>query len=578
MVAIATQSLGELLIERGVISSEQLEQALAAQGSLGLPLGETVIRLGMAKPSQVFPILESQLNVPWADLSEGLVDPRIVTLIPRDKAERYGVLAMFRVRRDLTVAISDPRAIFVIDELEQLTGLRLLPVLVSQTDVRQAINRYYAETAFETTTEAADARLEDDSAEVNTARTEVRGSLTTEEPQANPIVNLVNVILADAIREHASDVHVEPSRDHVSIRLRIDGELREVMTPKLTLHPALISRLKVMTRMDIAEHRRPQDGRTMITVEGREIDVRASCMPTTRGEKMALRLLDRENVTFDLDRLGMRQGIRERLEQVMARPSGMILATGPTGSGKTTTLYCLLDRLRGIERNVVSVEDPVEYDLEYVNQVQVNEAIGLTFASILRTFLRQDPDFIMVGEIRDLETAKMAVQAALTGHMVLSTLHTNDAIGTIARLANIGVDPMMVAAALNAIIAQRLVRTVCPKCAAPDRPTEEMIAGWGVDPHAPRQFMHGKGCSHCFGTGLRGRVGIYELLVVDDALRRAIGEGAGIENLRNVARKSGMADLYSEGVALACAGRTTMQEVLSVVGEDRWDHRSTSSD
>jgi type IV pilus assembly protein PilB len=560
-------TVGELLIDRGVITGEQLDEALAAQSSLGLPLGETLIRLGYATPSQVFPVLQLQMNVPWADLSEGLVDSGVVPVIPREKAERYGVLALFRVRDSLTVAMHDPRAIFVIDEIEHITGLNVLPVLVSQTDVRRAIGRYYAESGMDTEFEAEEA--EDSGGPMGGTEEFIATAEEEEEEGSSPVVSLVNVILSNAVREQVSDVHIEPGRQTISVRFRIDGELREVMSPKLAMHPALMSRLKVMTRMDIGEHRRPQDGRLMVTVDGRQIDVRASCMPTTRGEKMALRILDRERLTLDFDQLGMGASTRSRLEAVLTRPHGMILVTGPTGSGKTTTLYCLLDVLRGIERNIVSVEDPVEYELDLVNQVQVNEAIGLNFASALRTFLRQDPDYIMVGEIRDLETAKVAVQAALTGHLVLSTLHTNDSASTVARLINIGVDPSMASASVTAVMAQRLVRTICPKCAERESPPDEMVKSWGLDPSVEHQFMQGAGCSHCFGTGLRGRCAIYELLVFDDELRAVLSDGANAKDLRRAVLATGLSDLYTEGLGLVSSGRTTMSELLSVVGKPR---------
>lgn len=558
-----------MLIEQRVITQAQLEEALASQKSLGLPLGETLIQLQFATPSQIFPVLESQMNVPWVDLSDGSVDPRVVPTIPQEKAERHGVLALFRVRDQLTVAMCDPRAIFVIDELEQETGLRLLPVLVSQTDVRRAIARYYAETAFDENVESPPPAVGEKPAESSLSDPSFRAANVGEVGgDASPLVNLVNVMLCNAVREHASDVHVEPGLEHISVRYRIDGELHEVMTPKLSLHAALISRLKVMTRMDIAERRRPQDGRTMVAVEGRQIDVRASCMPTVRGEKMALRLLDRESATLDFERLGMGEQIRVTLRELLAKPNGMILVTGPTGSGKTTSLYAMLNELRGVSHNVVSVEDPVEYELEYVNQVQVNEPIGLTFASILRTILRQDPDYIMVGEIRDLDTAKMAIQSALTGHLVLTTLHTNDAVSAVTRLINIGVDAHMVGASLNAVMAQRLVRTVCPKCAAPDPPASELLTRWGLNPNGKYQFRRGAGCPHCYGTGLRGRVGVYELLVLDETLRAAVARDEGLESLRRLARRSGMAEIAAEGIALAAAGRTTMNEILSVITVD----------
>ncbi len=560
-----TMSLGALLIEQGVIESAHLDEALAAQKSLGLPLGETLIRLGLATPSEVFPVLQSQMNVPWADLSLGVVDPEVVSLISREKADRYGVLSLFRVRENLTVAMHDPRAIFVIDELEHLTGLRVLPVLVSQTDVRRAISEYYTQAALEAVEGDADEMSPMSQREESFSTDLSRSDSSSDSGETSPVVQLVNLIISNAVKENASDVHIEPGRDTISVRFRIDGELHQVMTPKLSLHPSLISRLKVMTRMDIAEHRRPQDGRMRITTDGREIDVRASCMPTTCGEKMALRILDRQRLNFDLNELGMQPGTRSVLDDVLSHPHGMVLVTGPTGSGKTTTLYCLLDQLRGESRNIVSVEDPVEYDFEYVNQVQVNEAIGLNFAGALRTFLRQDPDYIMVGEIRDLDTARVAVQSALTGHLVLSTLHTNDAVSSIARLINIGVDPSMVAAGVTAVIAQRLLRSNCPKCTVPDHPSEETLRLWGIAPSAEHRFMRGAGCAHCFGTGLRGRLGVYAVFVMDDVLRAAISDGASTETLQEIARSGGLRGLYSEGVDLVTSGKTTMNELVSVV-------------
>ena len=453
--------LGEALVAAGLLQREDLQGSLAQQTTSGRRLGELLIEVGLIEEDRLLPFLGRRLGVPGVKLREGMIDPRVVRILPRAVSERLCALAMFHVRNTLTVAMTDPQDLLQIDELEQLTQLRVRPVLALRSSIEKLIPRCYEE----------DFHVNEVSASVDDASVEVQSDIVrvdlndlTEQADGSPIISLVNYILVHAVRQGASDIHIEAGRKHSSVRFRVDGRLREVLRPRGDFHAALISRLKVMARMDIAEHRRPQDGRVHVIVEGKEIDLRASTLPTVLGEKIVLRVLDSTNVTFRLSDLGVGGQQQRDIESMLHRPHGLVLVTGPTGSGKTTTLYSALEMIKDVHTNIVTVEDPVEYSLDMVNQVHAAQGSQITFASALRAILRQDPDVIMIGEIRDTETAEIAIQAALTGHLVLSTLHTNDSAGAITRLRDMGIASYKISASLVGVVAQRLLRTVCPKC------------------------------------------------------------------------------------------------------------------
>ncbi len=466
---------GERLVSAGLLSRSELDGALQKQSAGGQRLGEILAELGLVDEQELLPLLAEQLGVPAVRLRDGLVDPVAVRLVPRAIAERYCALAMFRVRDELTIAMADPQDLDAIDRISRLTGLRLRPVLALRSNLIKLLPRCYDD---EFSIDAVTAGVDVDSVEVelNSEAIDLDAMRIDQLGENSPAVSMVNYAIIQAIRQGASDIHIEPGARHTAVRFRVDGLLREVLRPRRELHPAIVSRIKVMAKLDIAEHRQPQDGRIHIRLERREIDLRVSTLPTVLGEKVVLRVLDRQRVTFDLQRLGMNPNALMSLQRMLHRPHGLFLACGPTGSGKTTTLYSAIEALKGTTRNVVTVEDPVEYQLELINQVQVNHEQGLTFAAALRSILRQDPDIVLLGEIRDRETAEVAVQAALTGHLVLSTLHTNDAAGAITRLRDMGVEQFKIAAALVGVVAQRLVRTVCPHCRTTHYPPAQMLS------------------------------------------------------------------------------------------------------
>jgi type IV pilus assembly protein PilB len=557
----ARASLGQQLVGADVITPDQLDQALAEGSQKGLRLGETLVEMGMVQEETILPFIESHLGVPATRLRDGMIDPLAVRLIPRRMAESLDAVALFRVRDALCVAMADPQNLEQVDEIERVTHLRVRPVFAFRSSIQRTLPRCYEE-GFEVDTVTADidettVQLQSDAADIDLTNVEAM-------VDGSPIINLVNYLLIQAIRAKASDIHIEPSRKFSVVRFRVDGQMFEALRPRRDMHPALVSRIKVMGKMDIAEHHRPQDGRFQVAVEGREVDFRVSTLPTVLGEKIVLRILDKENLTFNLDLLGVPPDMLKELKQLLAKPYGLLLVTGPTGSGKTTTLYSALELLKSVHRNVVSVEDPVEYQVELVNQIQVDESRSLTFASALRSILRQDPDIIMIGEIRDVATAQIAVQAALTGHLVLSTLHTNDCAGAIHRLMDMGVESFKIAAALVGVVAQRLIRTVCQNCKTFSYPSRELLETIHYQGDQRRSFVRGEGCPKCHDTGFIGRTGIYEVMTADREIRELIGRGSGTDEIRDCYRRAGGKTLLDQGIRLAEKEQTSLDEVMRV--------------
>jgi type IV pilus assembly protein PilB len=556
-----TATLGQQLVGADVITPEQLEQALAEGSQKGLRLGETLVEMGMVQDEAILPFIENHLGVPATRLRDGMIDPIAVRLIPRRAAERLDVVALFMIRDSLCVAMADPQNLDQLDEIERITHLRVRPVFAFRSSIQRILPRCYEE-GFEVDTVTADidessVQLQSDGADIDLTNVEsmVDGS---------PIINLVNYLLIQAIRSKASDIHIEPSRKFSVVRFRVDGQMYEALRPRRDMHAALVSRVKVMGKMDIAEHNRPQDGRFQVMVEGREVDFRVSTVPTVLGEKIVLRILDRQNLTFDLDRLGVPPDMLWNLKALLAKPYGLLLVTGPTGSGKTTTLYSALELIKSVHRNVVSVEDPVEYQVELVNQIQVDESRSMSFSSALRSILRQDPDIIMIGEIRDVPTAQIAVQAALTGHLVLSTLHTNDCAGAIHRLLDMGIESFKIAAALVGVVAQRLIRTVCPNCKTFSYPPRELLETIHYQGDQRRSFVRGEGCPRCHDTGFVGRTGVYEVMVIDREIRALVSRGAGLDDIRDCYRRAGGKTLLEQGIRLAEKEQTSLEEVMRV--------------
>jgi len=555
--------LGDVLVDEGVISDDQLQQALSDQKINGVLLGEMLVEQGLISHATMLRVLARQLGVPCCQLRHGLVDFSLLELIGPEEAERLKAIPMFKIHNTLTVAMAEPQSLPKIDRLRQLTSCRIRPVLATASNISEFVKKYstgdtnidsFLSSLSEANLEVVDKESVDDGPTTDLDRL-VDGS---------PIVNLVNMSLLTAIKDGASDIHIEPDKQGTQIRYRIDGSLRELMKPPTGLHASIVSRVKVIGKMDIAEKRLPQEGRVRIVAEGREIDLRVSSMPTLLGEKVVVRVLDKSNLKIRMEDLGFRAETLAAFDRMLRQPYGLVLVTGPTGSGKTTTLYSALDLLRSPDRNIVTVEEPVEYQLDMVNQIQVHESIGMTFARALRSILRQDPDVIMVGEIRDEETARVAVQAALTGHVVLATLHTNDAPGAVARLIDMGIEPYLLSSALNGVVAQRLARTVCPSCMTKYFPSENVLRDAGLSNAPGRPFRRGDGCKECHNSGFRGRAGIYAVMEVTPEIRRLIHKAAPTHELRHVLHSHGVLSLREEGVLLAQDGRSCLEEILAV--------------
>jgi type IV pilus assembly protein PilB len=558
---------GDVLVKEGALSEEQLKRALAQQRSSGRMLGEMLVDQGVISNAVLVRALAKTLNIKGCQLRHGLIDPALVKLIGEEEAMRLKVMPMFKVRDTLTVAMAEPQSLPTIDRLRQLTGCRIRPVLALEANIAEFVKKY---ASGDVDVDAFLTQLAESDIEVVERETVDEGPSTDLDRMVagSPIVNLVNVALLTAVKDKASDIHIEPEKRGTRIRYRIDGVLRDLMKPPAGMHAAIVSRVKVIGKMDIAEKRLPQEGRVRIVAEGREIDLRVSSMPTLLGEKLVMRILDKENLRVRLEDLGFREETMTSFRRILEQPHGLVLVTGPTGSGKTTTLYSALDLLRSPEVNILTVEDPVEYQLDLVNQIQVNEGIGFSFARALRSILRQDPDVIMVGEIRDHDTARVAVQAALTGHLVLATLHTNDAPGAVARLVDMGIEPYLLSGALNGAIAQRLARTICPGCETKYHPSTQVLEDAGIAEKVGHPFRKGGGCQQCHDSGFQGRIGVYELMEVTPAIRRMIHSGSPVHDIREKMREQGFLTLREEGVLLALAGKTSLEEILRVTHND----------
>ena len=563
-----SQRLGDLLVREKVITPEQLEQATKVQKETRCRLASALVKLGFLSDEDVTNFLSRQYGVPAINLSYFEIDPAVVKLIPYETAKRYQILPLSRVGASLTIAMVDPTNVFAMDDIKFMTGFNIEPVVASESSIIEGIDKAYG-TSKEEELEQVMQSINETDADVELQAEEQEMDLGELEKAADeaPIVKLVNLVLTDAVKRGASDIHMEPYEKEFRVRFRIDGVLQSIMSPPMKLKDAITSRLKIMSKLDISEKRLPQDGRIMLkmNVGGRkkQLDFRVSTLPVLWGEKIVLRLLDKENLRLDMTKLGFEAESLVKFEKAILKPYGMVLVTGPTGSGKTNTLYSSISTLNKPDTNIMTAEDPVEFQLAGVNQVQMKEQIGLNFAAALRSFLRQDPNIILVGEIRDFETAEIAIKAALTGHLVLSTLHTNGAPETITRLMNMGIEPFLVATSVHLICAQRLVRRICKDCTeVMDVPPQTLIdAGYTPEEAKTVKIHKGKGCSVCNNTGYKGRAGLYEVMEVDDEIRELVLVGASAVELKKKAIERGMITLRRSGLIKVAAGMTTLEEV-----------------
>jgi len=559
--------LGELLIKENLITEEKLDKALEEQNTHGGRLGTNLVKLGFVSEKQLVSALSKQHNVPGIDLNTVDIDENVLKIVPATVATKYELVPISRVGKMLTVAMVNPDDIFALEDIKFSTGFEVQPVIASENSIRNALEKYYeGQDLLQEVEKEIEAGMEDDVEIVGEEEKEQEEEMSdlASQVDSGPIVKLVNTIISNGVSAGASDVHIEPYDKELRIRFRVDGILREVMKPPKKMHKAIVSRIKIMAKMKIAEKRLPQDGRIKVKIKGKPVDLRVASMPTIYGEKMALRILDRSAISFNLEDLGFEENQLDLFINAIRMPFGIVLVTGPTGCGKTTTLYAALEKINTMDVNITTAEDPVEYSLVGVNQVQMREAVGLTFASALRSYLRQDPNIIMVGEIRDRETAEIAIRASLTGHLVLSTIHTNTAAATITRLTNMGVEPFLLASTLNIVISERLLRKVCLNCAEEVEVSADYLKRIGLDPEEFNgvKFYKGAGCSVCNGTGYKGRLGLFEVMTLSPKLREVILERASTDKVQDETVKEGMKTLRDMAIVKLKLGVTTIEEVL----------------
>jgi len=548
-----------MLVSKGVITADQLRLAQEESAKTGLSVEKSLERLGFIAEADSVRIYADLIGVPFIDLSDYLIDVDVIKLIPEAVAKKCKAVPLFKIGGSLTVAMSDPQDIMALDEIRDRSGMAMIDAMIATPEaIQKTIDQYYGAigSAKELVAGLTPEKMEEH------ARA---GKGMAELVEEAPVIRLVNLLIAQAVKDRASDIHIEPAENNVLIRYRVDGILHEIQQIPKHLQSALISRVKVMGHMDIAQTRSPQDGRIQLKMEGRSLDLRVSSFPTINGENIVIRILDKSSVIKGLGELGFGSDQLKLFEKFIRRPNGIILVTGPTGSGKTTTLSAALSTINSIEKNIITIEDPVEYEIPLIRQTQVNPKADITFASGLRSILRQDPDIIMVGEIRDRETAEIAIQASLTGHLVLSTLHTNDAASSLTRLIDMGVEPFLISTSVIGILAQRLVRVICPKCKATYTPSAEVLKDLHFD--RPLELYRGTGCMHCKNSGYVGRIGIFELLVIDESIKNMIVSRMPVHEIRKKAMEAGMRTLYEDGIEKIKNGITTAEEVLRVIEE-----------
>lgn len=553
MKKIKRKKIGQMLIDAGLITNAQFEQALSDNGK---SIAESIVDLGFANEAQIAEILAKEMDVPYLDLSSYDINPHAATSISETMALRYKVLPIDYEDNKLLVAMFDPSNVFAIDDIKIITGYDIKPVISTETDIIKAITDIYeVDSQVDEMVDSVDTDEEAEEVEVK----------EEDEQKGSPVVKMIDSLLVESVRQRANDIHIEPQEDGVRIRYRIDGVLQDITYSPKKIQSGLISRLKILAGMDIAEKRVPQDGRFNLKVDGRPVDFRAATLPTVNGEKVVLRLLEKESILMKIEELGFEKKSLEMFRKSFTRPYGAILVTGPTGCGKTTTLYGALNILNTVEKNIITVEDPVEYRLEGINQVQINPRAGLTFAAGLRSILRNDPDIVMIGEIRDKETAQIAIESALTGHLVLSTLHTNDSCGTLTRLVEMKVEPFLISSAIDCIVTQRLARKLCKYCKVEFTATKETFEKMGLKPPSKKtNLFRAKGCKRCSNTGYRGRIGIFEILRMNEGVEKLVIRKASNEAIFKEARKGGLITLKEDGFRKVLRGVTSIEEVLRV--------------